>query len=297
MKKIFVSAPYLQREWKKYSEYLSEYEIVLPDVEERLEESELLELFNDHPDLQAGIVGDDNFTEKVYDISNLKFLVKWGTGTDSLKVKNNVKIYNTPSAFTVPVSETVIGMILSFLRKIKVSDELIKSGKWTKRKGKTLEESTVGIIGLGNVGSEVAKKLEIFGSDIKFYDPNVRNFKYDECSNLEDLLKSSDIVTIHCTLNETSKYLINEQNLNFLGDKILINTARGPVINQKDLENFVQENPGIKIGLDVFEEEPLESEVLRNYDHSILNPHNANSSEKYWENVQKNSIKILRKNL
>lgn len=295
-KKIFISAPYLQIEWDKYSNLFIDYEVILPDVEERMEESDLLRLFEEHPDIISGIVGDDRFTDRVYDNSNLKFLVKWGTGIDSLLTNNNVKIYNTPSAFTIPVSESAIGLMLSFCRTIDDSNNALKDGNWIKKQGFTLNESTVGIIGLGNIGSEVAKKLEIFGCNISFYDPNVNNFKYDKCHTLEDLIMKSDIVTIHCDLNETSKHLISKDEIMLLENKILINTARGPIIDQKYLESKFKDL-NIKLGLDVFEEEPLPISSLLRTDNVILSAHNTNTSSKFWENVHMNCLRILNENL
>jgi len=296
-KKIFISAPYLQLEWNEYSKYFDNYEVIIPHVEERMEEKDLLQMFTEHPDIEAGIVGDDRFTENVYKNSNLKFLIKWGTGIDSLLTKNNVKIFNTPSAFTIPVSESAIGLILNICRNISLSDDILKTGDWIKETGFTINESKVGIIGLGNIGSEVAKKLEIFGCEIGFYDPNVNNFKYTKYDDLKDLLINSDIITIHCDLNETSYHLIGEKELDLISGKILINTARGSIIDGMALEDKF-ENNNIKLGLDVFEVEPLPKEsILRKSKNAIISAHNTNTSKKFWNNVHMNCIKILNNNL
>jgi D-3-phosphoglycerate dehydrogenase len=296
-KKIFISAPYLQLEWNEYSKYFDNYEVILPNVEERMEEKDLLKMFSEHPDIEAGIVGDDKFTEKVYENSNLKFLIKWGTGIDSLLTKNNVKIFNTPSAFTIPVSESTIGLILNICRNISLSDDILKQGSWVKKTGFTINESKIGIIGLGNIGSEVAKKLEVFGCEIGFYDPNINNFKYKKYDQLDDLLINSDIVTIHCDLNDTSYHLIGEKELDLLKNKILINTARGPIIDGKLLEDKFEKN-NIKLGLDVFEIEPLPKySILRKSKNAIISAHNTNTSKKFWKNVHMNCVKILNNNL
>ena len=301
--KIFISAPYLQLEWDKYSHYFRDYEVILPDVEERMDEGMLIKLFDEHPDIVCGIVCDDHFTERVYDKSNLSFLVKWGTGIDSLNkdiaLNYGVNIFNTPSAFTIPVSESVIGMMLNFCRTIGSSDNELKNGKWNKIPGFTLNESKVGIIGLGNIGSEVAKKLEIFGSDISYYDPNVNNFKYTRYHNLHDMIKYCDIITIHCDLNESSFHLIGKDELYLLENKVLINTARGGVINGHELENFITFGGGISLGLDVFEEEPLplDSVLRQSSTNVILSAHNTNTSPKFWKNVHMNSINMLKDNI
>lgn len=301
--KIFISAPYLQLEWEKYSHLFENFNVIIPKVEERMEEDMLLNMFDEHPDIVSGIVGDDKFTEEVYRKSNLKFLVKWGTGIDSLNRdianKYNIRILNTPSAFTIPVSESAIGMMLNFCRTIGSSDENLKNGNWEKIQGYTLNESSVGIIGLGNIGSEVAKKLEIFGSKINYYDPNVNNFKYNRYSDLKEMIINSDIITIHCDLNDTSYYLIGKEELQLMRDKILINTARGPIINNVELENYITSGNNIYIGLDVFVEEPLPKDsILRKCKSNvILSAHNTNTSPKFWENVHLNSIKMINDNI
>lgn len=300
--KIFISAPYMQLEWDEYEQYFEDFDVIIPHVEERMDEEMLIKMFGENPDIISGIVGDDQFTETVYKNSNLSFLVKWGTGIDSLNkdiaLKYKVKIFNTPSAFTIPVSESAIGIMLDFCRSIKESSEYLHNGIWKKIPGFTLNESTVGIIGLGNIGSEVAKKLEIFGSKILYYDPNVTNFKYERCDDLHDLLNRSDIVTIHCDLNTTSWHLIGVNELLLLSGKILINTARGAIIDNFMLERYIEAQGNIYLGIDVFEKEPLSKDsLLIKKKNTILSSHNTNTSPKFWKNVHMNSIKMLKDNI
>lgn len=302
-KKILISAPYLQLELSKYKEMLeSHFELVVPEVDERLSETQLFEIFEENNwDIYGCIVGDDYFTENFYDRSQdspLKVVVKWGTGIDSLNKSyaNNVgiKVLNTPSAFTIPVSESAIGMMLNFCRKIEESNHQMENDIWTKVQGFTLNESKVGIIGLGNIGTEVAHKLESFGSEISYYDPNVNNFKYQRYDTVEDLIKNNDIITIHCDLNNTSHHLINDDNIDMFEDKILINTARGPIIDNGSLEAFTSESNSILVGLDVFETEPLpKGHWFRKNRNFIISSHNTNTSQKFWKNVHENCIKMI----
>lgn len=306
-KKVLISAPYLQLELNSYKEDLEKhFELIIPEVDERLNEEQLFEIFNNNNwEISGAIVGDDYFTKNFYDkasMSSLKSVVKWGTGIDSLNKKYaenlGISVRNTPSAFTIPVSESTIGMILNFCRKIEESNSQMEDGDWSKVQGFTLNESRVGIIGMGNIGNEVAHKLEVFGCEISFYDPYSNNFKYKKYDVLEDLIENNDIITIHCDLNETSYHLIGEKEMNFMHNKILINTARGPIINNKILVKYLQNMNNIYVGLDVFEEEPLpRNHYFRNCDNVICSSHNTNTSPKFWKNVHENSIKMLKEEL
>jgi len=301
--KIMISAPYLQLELEKYREELEKhFELIIPDVKERLSENDLFNIFNENNwEIDGCIVGDDQFSEKFYMFlkdKNLKCVIKWGTGIDSLNKtiaeKYNVKILNTPSAFTIPVSESTIGLMLNFCRVIDKSNRQMEEGVWSKVQGFTLNESKIGIIGLGNIGTELAHKLESFGSEISYYDPNVNNFKYKRFNILEELINYNDIITIHCDLNETSYHLINKNNIFLFSNKILLNVSRGPIINNNDLLEYLNKNNDILLGLDVFEEEPLpKTHPFRNNKNIICSSHNTNTSPKFWKNVHRNSIDML----
>jgi len=299
MYKVLISAPYLQQEFDEYKHLLSNYEIILPQVNERLSEEEVLK----YSDIDGIICGDDKITRNVIDqISNLKVVVKWGTGIDSIDwfylKEKNIPLFNTPNAFTIPVSESAIGLILSLSRRIIDSDRWMKKGNWYKLPGKTINESTIGIIGRGNIGSEVKRKLKMFTDNILIYDIKNEIKETDpDWVELDYLLKHSDIITIHCDLNPTSHGLISTERINKMKDGvILINTARGPIINEQDLVKGLFNSKFGGVGLDVFENEPLdEDSPLRNFDKCVLSAHATNSSPKYWKKVHINSINNLKK--
>jgi phosphoglycerate dehydrogenase-like enzyme len=151
---------------------------------------------------------------------------------------------------------------------------------------------------MGNIGTEVAHKLEVFGCEISYYDPYASNFKYKRYDVLEDLIENNDIITIHCDLNKTSHHLIDEKEMNFMHNKILINTARGSIINNNTLVEYLKNMNNIYVGLDVFEKEPLpKSHYFRKHDNVICSSHNTNTSQKFWKNVHNNSIKMLKEEL
>lgn len=306
--KVLVTAPYMQAEIDKFIDFFKEHdiEIDVPDVKERLEEEQLLPIIENYD----GVVsGDDRFTEKVYMAAKkLKVVSKWGTGIDSINKdiaeKYGVKVYNTPNAFSHPVSDTVIGFMLSFSRTIIDSDRTMKEGNWIKIKGKTLGEQTLGIIGLGNVGLQVAKRAHAFGmkiiaNDVKTIDADILK-EYDiEMVSKDYLYKESDFISLNCDLNNTTYHLLTLNEFSKMNRKpVIINTARGPIIKEDDLIKALENGYISGTGLDVYEYEPLPIDSpLRKMNNAILSSHNSNSSPKYWNYVHENTLNNLLKGL
>ena len=302
--KILVSAPYMQKELYRFINIFEKFnlEITVPNVEERMEECELLNIIDK---FDGVICGDDRFTEAVYKKAvKLKVISKWGTGIDSidqtLNKKYGIIICNTPDAFSHPVSDTVLALILEFSRNISRSDQVMKNGDWTKITGKTLSEQTLGIIGLGNVGTQVAKRASAFNMNIIVNDirtvPSVICEQYNiKLVSKDELYKSSDFISINCDLNDSSYHLLSLNEFKKMKKKpIIINTARGPIINEKDLIEALNKNFIRGAGLDVFEFEPLPNDSpLRKMDNVRLSSHNSNSSPKYWDKVHINTINNL----
>jgi len=300
MKKVLISAPYMISDFNKIKYNFDEYDVVIPQVNEKLTEMELL---NYVEDIEGVICGDDEFTKKVIDKSKkLKVIVKWGTGIDSINKEyaesKGIKVMNTPGAFTNPVSETTIGLILSFTRVINENNILMKNNVWLKPKGCTLSELTIGIIGFGRIGNKVAEYLKHFDAKIIYYDIDKKNNNIAIYTELNNLLEKSDIITLHCDLNPTSKHILNEISFNKMKKSpYIINTARGGLINQEDLIDALDKCQVSGAGLDVFENEPDIDCKLLNMDNVIMLSHNSNNSPKFWNNVHDNSIKMLKENI
>jgi D-3-phosphoglycerate dehydrogenase len=309
MKKIAVTAPYLQIEWDEYKDQLAGFDVIVPKVEERFEEDEMIKILAEG--VEGIICGDDRITKKVIDSApGLKLIVKWGTGIDSIDKayaeSKGIKVLNTPNAFTIPVSESTIGLMLAILRKIEENNRLMHNGQWFKPKGYTLNELTIGIIGYGNIGSEVARKLSVFCDNVIWHDIKSdeellklnRKF-YGKRVDLKTLLALSDVITVHCDLNITSHHLVNSSLISQMKDGvILINTARGPIVKEDDLTDSIVNRKVSYIGLDVYEKEPLPSgSMLRKMDNCILLSHNTNSGHIAWKNVHLNSISMLKSNI
>jgi D-3-phosphoglycerate dehydrogenase len=305
MKTVLLSAPYMLPELMRFRPVLEAFDLdlITPIVHERLSEEELLAHAGG---FDGAICGDDRFTRRVIEacLPRLKVISKWGTGIDSIDqvaaAELGVMIGNTPNAFTVPVSESVIGYMLAFSRQLIRLDAAIKAGTWEKIVGRTLAESTLGVIGVGHVGQAVIRRarafgMQVLGNDIVEIEPDFLLEYGVGMTDLADLLARSDYISICCTLNPTSYHLINAERLSLCRPgAVLINTARGPVVDEPALVSALQNGVLRGAALDVFEEEPLPlSSPLRQMDQVMLAPHNSNSSPLFWERVHWNTIRNL----
>jgi len=309
VEKIAITAPYLQIEWEEYKDQFSGFDVIIPKVEERFEEDEMIKILGEG--VTGLICGDDRITKRVIDsTSRLKLIVKWGTGIDSIDKEyaesKGIKVLNTPNAFTIPVSETAMGLMLTIIRKIDENNRLMHQGKWFKPKSFTLNELTIGIIGYGNIGSEIARKLSVFSDNLVWHDiksddelKKLNRSFYGKRVDLDTLLTVSDVITLHCDLNLTSHHLVNASLLSKMKDGvIIINTARGPIIKEDDLIESLHNRKVGFVGLDVYEKEPLPVDSdLRKMDNCILLSHNTNSSHVFWKKVHLNSISMLKSNI
>ena len=293
--------PYLDR----FQPYFEKYslDLIVPEVHERLNKIQLLDLAGR---FDGTICGDDQYDAEVIAACSprLKVISKWGTGIDSIDraaaEKSGIKIFRTPNAFTIPVADTVMGYILAFARRQPWMDRELKAGKWEKLPGHALSESTLGVIGLGNIGKAVVSRarafgMQVVGNDIIEIDREfLEKFEVYMCT-LEELLKSADYISLNCDLNPTSYHLINEVTLSKMNPgAVIINTARGQVVDEEALIKALQDDLIAGAAMDVFEIEPLppESPLLK-LDQVMLAPHNANSSPAAWENVHWNTLRNL----
>jgi len=302
--KILITAPYLIPVIDRFRPLFEEKgaELIIPNVVERMEEDDLLPLIGN---IDGVIAGDDRFTERVIAAApKLKVLSKWGTGVDSFDhnacKQRGIAICNTPNAFSEPVADSILGYMLAFARNIAYLDNNMKSGKWQKIPGKSLQECTLGVIGVGNVGKAVIRRAHAFDMRILGTDPIILPADWlaqygVEMVAQEELLRQSDFVTLNCDLNPTSRHLMNEAAFKQMKpDAVVINTARGPIIDEKALIAALQNRQIGGAGLDVFEHEPLPVDSpLRQMNNVFLAPHNSNSSPEAWEHVHHNTIKNL----
>ena len=197
---------------------------------------------------------------------NIKIIARCGVGVDNVDVEyaksREIYVTNAPTANLISLVEHTIGLILSTIRKIYDANASTKSGKWEKSKfvGLELHEKQLGIIGFGKAGKLLSERLKSFGMKVVFYDPFVTDWQGEEESvDLEYLLSSSDVVSVHVIKTPQTENLLSKEKLNLLKpNAILVNTSRGGVIDEEYLVELVNSNKIFGAALDVFEKEPIE---------------------------------------
>ena len=305
MPKVLMTAPYMIPFLNRFKPVFAKYgvDLIVPDVEERMEEADLLKYAGQ---FDGAICGDDRYTARVLDACSprLKVISKWGTGVDSIDAEScsrlNIILSRTPNAFTTPVADTVLGYMLAFARRGPWMDAAMKRGEWEKIPGKTLSECTLGIIGIGNIGKAVTRRakafgMKVLGTDIVDVDHVFISESGIEMTDLHFLLSNSDFVSVNCDLNPTSYHLINANTLaKMKPSAVLINTARGPIVEETALVAALSSGQVGGAALDVFEFEPLPKDSpLLKMDNVMLAPHNSNSSPTAWERIHWNTIRNL----
>ncbi|MFZ5911758.1 MAG: phosphoglycerate dehydrogenase [Chloroflexota bacterium] len=302
---VLFTAPYMIPFLDRFRPLLEGYgiQLIVPQVRERMEEEDLLRYAGQ---FDGAVCGDDRYTARVIEacLPRLKVISKWGTGIDSIDAsacsRYGIKIGRTLNAFTTPVADTVLGYLLAFVRRQPWMDKAMKQGEWEKIPGKALSEATLGIVGVGNIGKAVARRarafgMKVLGTDIVEIDHVFISETGILLTDLYSLLSESDFVSINCDLNPTSFHLMNAKTFALMKPSaVVINTARGPIVEEAALVEALQAGRLGGAALDVFEVEPLPSDSpLMKMDNVLLAPHNSNSSPAAWERVHWSTIKNL----
>ncbi|GER78615.1 MAG: Hydroxypyruvate reductase [Anaerolineales bacterium] len=305
MPTVLMTAPYMIPFLERFKATFDKYavELIVPEVRERMEEADLLKYAGQ---FDGAICGDDRYTARALEACapRLKVISKWGTGIDSIDSaaasRLNVTVARTPNAFTTPVADSVLGYMLAFVRRQPWMDSAMKRGEWEKIPGRTLSECTLGVVGVGAIGKAVTRRarafgMKVLGTDIVDIDHVFISESGIEMTDLSSLLSASDFVSLNCDLNPTSRHLINARTLaQMKPTAVLVNTARGPIVDEPALVAALQSGGIAGAALDVFESEPLPHDSpLLGMDNVMLAPHNANSSPAAWERVHWNTIRNL----
>ena len=218
--------------------------------------------------------------------NKLKIIARCGVGIDNIDIEEatNKEIYitNSPNANIISVAELTIGLIISAARNIHTSNNSLKDKNWDRNKflGTELYKKQLGLIGFGKAAREVAKRLTAFGMDIVFYDPYV-DVSEDEANKVEldELLKTSDVISIHVVKNEETENMINEEKLNLIKKGgILVNTSRGGVVDEVALFKRSSDDV-IFAGLDVFSQEPPDINKTFSTSNIVTTPHLGASTQ------------------
>ena len=260
-------------------------EYLINPLNKKLTEDELVDMVTDFDVIVAGT---EPITKKVMDAAtNLKMISRVGIGLDSVDLleaeKRGIIVSYTPDAPAPAVAELTIGLMLTLLRSVHISNMEMHNGKWHRFFGKRLSEITIGVIGVGRIGSGVLQHLKGFGSPrILVNDIDINRKNDIEADVLwvdkEKIYRDADVITIHTPLTVQTKNMIKkDQLLGMKEDAIIINTARGGIINEEDLYEVMMTGHLSGAAIDVFEFEPYGGK-LRDIQRCILTAHMGSMS-------------------
>ena len=246
------------------------------------------ELANMVSDFDVIIAGTETISEKVMNSAkNLKMISRVGIGLDSVDLlaarDRGIVVSYTPDAPSPAVAELTIGMMLTLLRSVHVSNGQMHSGKWYRFFGRRLSNVTIGIVGAGRIGQGVLKHLQGFGDpNILINDSSIKDDisdKYNvKWTGKEEIYKQADIISLHLPLTSETKNMIRkEQLLSMKKDAIIINTSRGGIINEDDLYNVMQSGHLSGAAIDVFNQEPYDG-PLKEIERCLLTAHMGSMS-------------------
>jgi D-3-phosphoglycerate dehydrogenase len=310
---------------KVYSEILknNNIKIDIPNFKQVLTEEELIELL---PNYDGWIIGDDPATKKVLEAGKkgkLRACIKWGVGTDNVDFdacnELNIPVTNIPNVFGEEVSDVALGYLLCLTRKLHTIHNHNMKNEWFKPVGMSLSGKKVCLIGFGDIGCCIARKLLAFNLDVFVSDPAFKkssngniilnyghgpkygediskynDLKTVEIKELDECLDNADFIIVSCPLNKHTKGLINK--INILKAKrgvIIINVARGPIVDENDVVELLEDGFIDSVGFDVFEQEPLPIKSgLRKFPQNIYGSHNGSNT---IEAVDKTSIIAINK--
>jgi D-3-phosphoglycerate dehydrogenase len=217
----------------------------------------------------------------------LKVIGRAGVGLDNIDVKKaemlNIKVFNTPEAPSISVAELTIGLILCLVRYISKADQTMHCGEWCKNDyvGYTLKDKKIGLVGFGNIGQAVAKRCDALEMKIGIYDVDdsvkekAKKLGYKIYPSVDELIKDSQIISLHIPSTIQTENTIDERRLSLMNENtLIINTARGNLVEEKALINALQNKKIGGAALDVYREEPLKNIDLCNCEQNlVLTPH------------------------
>ncbi len=260
----------------------SDWEITFP-LNEQMSREEILRLLPEYDVLLSIFHSHDLVDKEIIDAgSKLKLISNYGVGYNNIDVQyareKGIAVTNTPHSVNNPTAELAMALMLSAARRVSECNLRIRKEKesmWgtMKNLGFSLDGKTLGIIGMGNIGRNVARKAEAFGMNVIYYNRLTEVAGYQR-TDLETLLRISDFITLHTPLTAETRHLIDIREFSLMKPTaILVNTARGAVINEKALVEALRSHVIAGAALDVFEDEPHITEALYGFDNVVLTPH------------------------
>ncbi|KAL9997999.1 putative hydroxyphenylpyruvate reductase [Helianthus debilis subsp. tardiflorus] len=226
-------------------------------------------------------------TELIDSLPALEIVSSFSVGLDKVDLayckEKGIRVTNTPDVLTDDVADTAIGLILATLRRICEGDRFVRSGLWKKDEFKLsvkFSGKKVGILGLGRIGTAIAKRAESFNCSISYHSRSEKpESKYKYYPSVIKLASNCDILVVACALTEQTRHIINREVIDALGPKgVLVNIGRGAHVDERELVSALVEGRLAGAGLDVFEHEPQVPEELFGLDNVVVLPHVASST-------------------
>jgi D-3-phosphoglycerate dehydrogenase len=233
----------------------------------RLSEDEVADLVA--TDVIAILAGLEPLTDRVLsNAKSLRVIARCGTGLDSVDLQAasrlGIDVFNTPDAPTQAVAELTLAHMLNSLRHISTTDSNMRSGKWTPTMGSLLATKTVGLIGVGRIGSAVAKLAQAFGARVIGFDPVVSSHNSVELLSLDEVLNQADIVSLHVPINDQTHHIMNASAISRMKPgSIVVNVSRGGLIDESALHDALKSQHLSGAALDCFEDEPYSGPLLQ----------------------------------
>ena len=233
-------------------------------------------------------------------------ILRTGSGTDNVPVteatRAGIIVANTPAATSQPVAVHAIGLMLAVVRKIVIQDRAVRTEKWDRNVAfpKTvLEEQTLGLVGFGRIARQVARKISGFDMTLIAFDPMVEETEMSTLGvkpvSFDALLEQSDVISLHSPLTEKTHHMISERELRLMkSESVLINTARGELIDEAALIRALSEEWIAGAGLDVLEKEPPDSSnPLLTFENVVITPHIASAYDALFDTFWKDSVRTI----
>ena len=290
MNKVLVTCPPMLGMLNYFLDYANSknIELIPAKVTQTLTEQELIELL---PNYDGWIIGDDPASRKVFESGKngrLKAAVKWGIGVDNVDFNAckefNIPIINTPFMFGSEVADVALAYVIGLARHLHYIHLENKINKlWVKPSGISLSSKNIAVIGLGDIGRQLVKRLLACEMNVTAYDPFVATLEIPKINReiWPNNIDKMDFIVFTCSLNDDNRHMLNSKVLNLCKDGIfVINVARGPLIDEKALIDALKVGKVNAVALDVFEEEPLQdNSYLRENPFNILGSHNGSNTK------------------
>lgn len=253
-------------------------------------------------DIDGVVVGVDDWNEDVFKLApKLKGMARFGVGVDNIDLnaakEHGIIVCNSPGINSSAVAEQAVALLLSLIRNIPEMNSAVRKGEWPRPMFHELKSRTIGFLGFGAIARNVAQRLAGFGPEMIAYDKYPNQEAADKLGvrlvSQEEVLKESDIISIHLPATDETKHLINKETIQQMKDGVyIVNTARGSIVNEADMAGALESGKAAGFGTDVFEHEPIDlSGPLFKYDNYIATPH---VSAETFENCETTSVVTAR---